>query len=68
MIKYFIIFSVLGGVIAKLMPEQKNSILAIVGIAILWGIMSKPIWGLVTLGELLLGYFIVKIFFDKEKS
>ena len=68
MIKYFIIFSVLGGVIAKLMPEQKNSILAIVGIAILWGIMSKPIWGLVTLGELFLGYFIVKIFFDKEKS
>lgn len=68
MIKYFIIFSVIGGVIAKLIPEQKNSILAIVGIAILWGIMSKPIWGLVTLGELLLGYFIVRILFDKEKS
>lgn len=68
MIKYFVIFSIIGGLVAKLIPEQKNSVLAILGIAIFWGIMSKPIWGFVALGELFLGYFIVKIFFVKEKT
>lgn len=68
MIKYFVIFSIIGGLVAKLIPEQKKSVLAILGIAIFWGIMSKSIWGFVALGELFLGYFIFKMFFDKEKG
>ena len=68
MLKYFILFSILGGIVGKLVKEQKNSLFTLIGIAIFWGIMSKPVWGLVALGELLLGYFIVKLFFDKKES
>lgn len=68
MLKYFILFSILGGIVGKLINEQKNAVLTVVGIAIFWGIMSKPIWGFVALGELFLGYFIFKMFFDKEKG
>jgi hypothetical protein len=58
MIKYLIIFSLLGFGIGKLLINQKAAIGLILVVAIGWGITSKPIWGLVTLGELMLGYAI----------
>lgn len=66
MLKYFIVFTILGGVIAKVVKEQKHALIAAIITAVIWGVMSKPIWGLVSLGELLLGYFLVKIFLNKE--
>lgn len=58
MLTYFIIFSIVGFVIGKLQNNQQTAFIIIIGIAILWGISHKPIWGFVSLGELFFGYFI----------
>lgn len=61
MLTYFIIFSIVGFVIGKLQSNQQTAFIIIIGIAILWGISHKPIWGVVSLGELALGYFIASL-------
>ena len=59
---YFIIFSILGFVIGKLNNHNESQAFVIILIiAILWGISSAFIWGLVSLGEMALGYFISRI-------
>ncbi len=58
MLIYFFIFSIVGFVIGKLQSNQQTAFIIIIAIAILWGISHKPIWGLVSFGELALGYFI----------
>ena len=59
MIVYFLIFGLLGYLIGKILPQDKG-VLLIILLAIIWGISSAPIWGLVSLGELFLGFYLAK--------
>ena len=60
MITYFIIFAVIGGALKG--AETDKGIFIIIGIAILWGLTHAPIWGLVSLGEMMTGYVLVNYF------
>ncbi len=57
MLGYFLIFSLLGFFIGRFLQSDKGVIL-IIGLAFLWGISSAPIWGLASLGEMFLGFYI----------
>ena len=63
MLIYFIIFCAIGAAIGKFSRNRKTALAIILGAAMLWGAAHMPIWGLVTLGELLLGYFLFDVFF-----
>lgn len=58
MLMYFIIFSIVGFIIGKSTINENNAIGLIILIAIIWSIVYAPIWGLTSLGEMALGYFI----------
>jgi hypothetical protein len=58
MLKYLIIFGLLGFLLSKFIDDEKTLFGIFLGISVLWGLSSAPIWGLVTLGELALGYFV----------
>ena len=58
MLMYFIVFTISGFVIGTLIKDINRVIPIIVAASILWGLINEPIWGLVTLGELSLGFFI----------
>lgn len=60
MIAYVIIFFIIGFAITKILKENKKIIFAILGVGIFWGIYYSPMWGLVSLGEMALGYFVVR--------
>ena len=62
MLKYFIIFSLIGLGVALLIDNPKKGFAVIMAISFLWGLSSQPIWGLVTAGELLIGFVIGKLF------
>jgi len=55
MLFYFLIFTVIGFFIQRKMKD--SGIQVIIVIAILWGLISGAIWGLVSLGEMFLGYY-----------
>ena len=67
MIKYFLIFTAVGFLIAKLIKSERNGLFVAIAISIIWGLLSQPIWGLVTLGELLLGFLLGRVIF-KDKT
>jgi hypothetical protein len=56
MLFYFLIFTVLGFILQKKLNER--GIQVIIVLAILWGLISGAIWGLVSLGEMFLGYYL----------
>ena len=58
MLMYFIIFTVSGFIVGLLVKDINKAIPIIVASSILWGLVNAPIWGLATLGELSLGFFI----------
>lgn len=58
MLAYFIMFFIVGIVLGILL-EQKQGIILILIISILWMFVFGP-WALVTFFELLLGFFLVK--------
>ncbi len=60
MFMYFLIFTIIGAGLGKFIEEPKTALVIIIVIATLWGLSSQLIWGLVSLGELFLGYFLVK--------
>jgi len=67
MLKYFILFAVIGFIIGKFNSEnEKQALGIIVIIAIIWGATYAPIWGLMSLAEMALGYMITKIFNSKK--
>ena len=68
MLIYFIIFCAVGAAIGKFSRNRKTALAIILGAAMLWGVAHMPIWGLVTLGELLLGYFLFDVFFKGAHS
>lgn len=61
MLFYFIVFTIVGFIIASTAQEESNAIGLIIIIAIGWGIAYAPIWGLASLGEMSLGYFIARM-------
>jgi hypothetical protein len=67
MIQYFVLFTGIGFLIAKLIKSERNGFYVAIAISIFWGLTNQPIWGLVTLGELLLGFLLNRIVF-KNKS
>ena len=68
MLIYFIIFCAVGAAIGKFSRDRKTALAIILGAAMLWGISHMAIWGLVTLGELLLGYFLYDVFLKETHS
>lgn len=65
MLGYFLLFVGVGLAIGHFVKEEKQALIAVVIIALLWGLSHRAIWGLVTLGELLLGYVVFKVFVAK---
>ena len=55
---YFIVFTIIGFVIGTLVKDMNKAVPIIVAASILWGLIYAPIWGLATLGELSLGFYI----------
>ena len=69
MVKYFFIFTAIGFLIAKFIKSERNGFFVSIAISIIWGLSSQPIWGFVTLGELLLGFLLGRVIFkDKTKN
>ncbi len=66
MLGYFLLFTEVG--IGHLVKDQKQALIATLVIAALWGVSSRAIWGLMTLGELLLGYFVYGAFLAKNSD
>jgi hypothetical protein len=66
MVKYFFIFTAIGFLIAKLIKSERNGLFVAIAISIIWGLSSQPIWGLVTLGELLLGFLLGRLIFKDQ--
>ena len=60
MLMYFIVFCGLGAALNFFIETEKTAIGAIVVIAVLWGLSHGVFWGLVTVGELFLGYFVFR--------
>jgi len=60
MLKYVIIFSLLGFLLSKFIEDDKTVFGVFLAISVIWGLSSAAIWGLVTFGELTLGYGISK--------
>lgn len=62
MLGYFITFTAVGFILGVMsLDNEVTAFGIIVLIAILWGISYAPIWGLVSLGEMALGYMINQI-------
>lgn len=53
----FLVFALLGFLVGRVMAPRP-AVLLIIGLAILWGIGSAPVWGLAALGEMLLGFIL----------
>lgn len=60
MLIYFFVFALLGFFIGKQLAKDKGIGLIIL-LAVLWGISSAPVWGLASLGEMFLGFYIAQL-------
>jgi len=67
MVLYFLLFTGIVFLIAKSIDSERKGFFVVVAISIIWGLSTQPIWCLVTLGELLLGFILSKVFF-KDKT
>jgi hypothetical protein len=68
MIVYFLIFTIAGFVIGNLVQEKEKAFGIIIIIAIVWALSYSFFWGLVSFGELALGYFISVIIKEKNEK
>ncbi len=66
MLKYFIIFTIIGFAIGRFIPSPKVGFFYIAFISVFWGSHSEVIWGLAALGELSLGYLVATIFVNSR--
>lgn len=66
MIVYFLIFTIAGFVIGNIIPEKEKAFGIIIIIAMIWAFSYSFFWGLVSFGELTLGYFISVIIKEKK--
>jgi hypothetical protein len=65
MLKYFLLFSLLGWLVAKIVDDIRSVFIIYFLIAIMWGAFTAPIWGFVAFGELFVGYSFAFIFKSK---
>jgi len=68
MLFYFIVFTIIGFVIGSAVRDINKAIPVIIVASVLWGLISAPIWGLATLGELSLGFYIYVMTNKKDNS
>ena len=68
MIQYFLLFTGIGFLLSKTIKSEKNGFFVAVAISIIWGFSNQPIWGLVTLGELLVGISLNRVIFKNESK
>ena len=61
MFGYFILFLIVGFIIARTMATEKTTFIIFIAIAIGWAISFGPVWGLVSFGEMCAGYAINKL-------
>ena len=66
MIVYFIVFVAVGYMIAKISSSSKSAFVSILGFAFVWGLISGPLWGLVTFAELMMGFGIRKFIVEGD--
>ena len=59
MIFYFFVFTLIGFLIYQFF-EKKGAIVIIV-ISIIWGLSSAAVWGLASLGEMFLGFYLAQM-------
>ena len=68
MLMYFIAFTVIGFIIGAYVQDIGKAMPIIIMASILWGLIYAPVWGLATLGELSLGFYIYMIINKKDDS
>jgi len=68
MIQYFLLFTGIGFLLSKTIKSEKNEFFVAVAISIIWSFSNQPIWGLVTLGELLVGISLHRVIFKNESK
>ena len=56
MLFYFFVFTLIGFLLYQFF--EKRGVIVIIIISIIWGLSSAPIWGLASLGEMFLGFYL----------
>jgi|CoawatStandDraft_6_1074263.scaffolds.fasta_scaffold18297_2 hypothetical protein len=64
MLFFFFIFTLIGFIIYKFI--DKNGPFIIIIISIVWGLSSGTIWGLASLGEMFLGFYVAQSLFENK--
>ena len=58
MLFYFFIFTLIGFLLHKFFGKKGAGVIII--ISIFWGLSSATVWGLASLGEMFLGFYIAQ--------
>ena len=56
---YFFVFTLIGFLLYQFF--EKRGVIVIIVISIIWGLSSAPIWGLASLGEMFLGFYLAQM-------
>jgi hypothetical protein len=59
MIFYFFVFTLIGFLIYQFF--EKKGVIVIIVISIIWGLSSAAVWGLASLGEMFLGFYLAQM-------
>jgi len=65
-VAHFIIFTIAGFVIGNIVPEKEKAFGTMIVVAIIWALAYSMFWGLVSFGELALGYFIAQMIRERN--
>ena len=66
MLMYFILFTFIGFIIGNILLEKEKAFVGIIIVSIIWAFTYSIFWGLVSFGELTLGYFVAKIIRERN--
>ena len=61
MFGYFILFLIIGFLVARVVAIDKTVFIIFIVIALGWTVSFGPVWGLVSFGEMCAGYAINKL-------
>jgi len=59
MLFYFFVFTLIGFLLYQFF--EKRGVIVIIVVSIIWGLSSAPIWGLASLGEMFLGFYLAQM-------